>query len=348
MSIYDYRDSPAYSDSQIEPKYGRNKYILKWWTSAHDGLIAKQIEREEWLWYWKITDSVVANTQKEILDKWQKNDPLCSQYAWYNILMYFSMARAKYLGLTNQIRKPEWKKCLLCNKKFIESSLPYPLVQRFGVDRLHYCSPCLRDSVLQNSGDPKLSKQKTLIFLRDLAVILEKVPTQGFGEGVADFHSMDDEQRLAILKILQRKPSTNRVKEIFGSWLKALIEAGILEDGTWRTTRGIQTIARDGHVCLSLGEKTIDDYLFEQGISHEIEPHYPEGNYRADFLVGDIFIEYFGLKGNLQYDQKTKLKQKLCKKHGIRLISIYPEDLVSIKKLHRKMGPILSKNGYLR
>jgi hypothetical protein len=109
--------------------------------------------------------------------------------------------------------------------------------------------------------------QKILAFLKDLADVLGKVPTQSFGEGISDFHDMDDEQRLAVLRVLQRKPPTNRVKEIFGSWLKALIEADVLEDGARKTARGIQTIARDGHVCLSLGEKTIDDYLFGNVLS---------------------------------------------------------------------------------
>jgi hypothetical protein len=59
--------------------------------------------------------------------------------------------------------------------------------------------------------------------------------------------------------------------------------------------------------------------------------------------VNDVFIEYFGLKGNPECDAKTKLKQRLCRKHGIRLISICPEDLISMKKLERKMAPILTQ-----
>jgi hypothetical protein len=341
MSVYDHRDKPAYGNFQAEPKFAKNKHILKWWTLAHDDLIVGQIEEEQWMWYWSITDTIVSNTEKEILDEWQEVDPLCSKYAWYNILMYFAVARANKLGLTNDIRQPQWKKCRLCGEEFIESSLPQPLVRRFGIDRLYYCSPCLRDIVLQNSGNSKLSKQDILIFLRNLTTVLGRVPAQSFGEGIADFHYMDDDQRLAMLKVLREKPSTDRVKEVFGSWLKALIEAGVLEDGTRKTARGIQTIACDGHVCLSLGEKTIDDYLSSHGIPHEIEPHYPEGNYRADFLVNGVFIEYFGLKGNPEYDAKTKLKQRLCRKHNIRLISLYPEDLVSRKKFERKMAPIL-------
>ena len=343
MSIYDYRDKPAYRDLQAEPRYAKNKHILQWWTEHHDNLIEMQIKEEQWMWYWGITDSIVANTEKDTLDEWQEKDPLCSKYAWYNILMYFAAARADKLCLTKNIRKPQWKKCPLCNNDFIESSLPQPFVRRLGINRLDFCSPCLSDTIFQNSGNSKLSKRKTEIYLHDLANVLERVPTQNFGEGVADFYDMSDEQRLSVLKVLQRKPTTSRVKELFDSWLHALVESGVLDDGTRKTARGIQTIAHDGHVCLSLGEKTIDDYLFGHGIPHEIEPHYPEGNYRADFLVNDIFIEYFGLKGNPEYDAKTKLKQRLCKKHGIRLISIYPVDLISAKKLERKMAPILDQ-----
>src|SRR3989304_10209016 len=113
MSVYDHRDKPAYSNFQAEPRYAKNKHILKWWTPAHDDLIVKQIEEEQWMWYWGITDSIVAIADKETLAKWQEDDPLCSKYAWYNILMYFAGARADTLGLTKNIRKAEWKKCLL-------------------------------------------------------------------------------------------------------------------------------------------------------------------------------------------------------------------------------------------
>ncbi len=115
------------------------------------------------------------------------------------------------------------------------------------------------------------------------------------------------------------------------------MEAGVLEDGTRRTTRGTHCLAKDGHLCLSLGEKTIDDLLHAHGVAHEKEPSYPEGNYRADFAVGDVFIEYFGLAGQADYDARAKLKQRICKKHGIKLISIYPADLVSAKKLENKL-----------
>jgi hypothetical protein len=209
-------------------------------------------------------------------------------------------------------------------------------VKRFGLDQLDFCSPCLRDTLL-HSGNESLSKQEVLTYLRDLTDALQRVPPQDFGRGVNDLHGLSTQERLTVLQILKRKPTVRRVKELFGSWLKALIEAGILEDGAWATSRGTQCLAKDGHLCLSLGEKTIDDILYALGIPHEKEPPYPEGNFRADFAANGVFIEYFGLTGNEDYDEKTKLKKKICKKYGIRLISIYPRDLTSTRELETKL-----------
>jgi hypothetical protein len=210
-----------------------------------------------------------------------------------------------------------------------------PFVERLGINHLDFCSPCLSDALFQ--GSDSLSKDQILSFLQDLSGLLQRVPTQNFGEGVEDLHSLDFQERLALLRVLQQKPTIGRVKELFGSWLKALIEAGILEDGTRRTSRGTQCLAKDGHACLSLGEKTIDDFLYYHAIPHEKEPRYPEGNFRGDFLVDSVFVEYFGLRGDPDYDAKTRRKQRICKEHGIKLISVYPDDLVSADRLKRKL-----------
>jgi hypothetical protein len=344
MSIYDHRDRSAYGNPRYlaEPHYCKNKHILKWWTSSHDEVLSKQIEKEQWVWYWGVTDEIVALTPTDTIEAWRAEDPLCSKYAWYNILMYFAASRADKLGLTKAIRKPQWKTCPLCDKRFIEDSLPYPLVKRLGANQLDFCSPCLRDTVLQGSGDATLSRQEVLAYLQELTDVSQCVPPQSFEERMDALHDLSTEERLVLLQVLRRKPTLRRVKELFGSWLKALIEAGILEDGTRRTSRGTQCLAKDGHVCLSLGEKTIDDFLHACGIPHEKEPRYPEGNFRADFAVDDVLIEYFGLKGDPDYDEKTRLKQRICKKHNIKLISIYPSDLVSSKKLEGKLSRGLS------
>lgn len=344
MSIYDRRDKPAYEYFAVKRSYSRNKHILKWWTSTHDRLITERIEKEQWFWYWGITDAIVAITPAETIQSWQQIDPLCSKYAWYNVLMYFAASHAEALGFTQHVRKPEWKICPLCNEKFVEDSLPVPLVRRLGINHLDFCAPCLRDTVLQSSESDSLTREQVTAYLRDLANALQQVPNQNYGEGIDDLRDLDFQERLTVLQLLKHKPAVNRVKELFGSWLNALVEAGVLEDGARRTSRGTQCIAKDGHVCLSLGEKTIDDFLYSHGIPHEKEPHYPEGNFRGDFLVNGIFIEYFGLMGNPDYDAKTRLKQRICKKHRIKLVSIYPSDLASLKKLEQKILDVLNQN----
>jgi hypothetical protein len=341
MSIYDFRDRPAYERLKVERHYAENKHILKWWTPEHDKILARQIAQMQWIWYWNISDKIAAATAPARLETWKKNDPLCSQYAWYNVLMYFAAACAQQLDLTKAIRQPKWKTCPLCGQEFIESSLPLPLVERLGgMDKLDFCSPCL-SSNLVDSSNGHASKVTVMKYLQDLTALIRRVPTQNFGEGVTDLHDMDFEERVALLRLRMTRPSTKRIKLVFGSWLNALIQAGVLEDSTRKTSRGIQSIAKDGHVCLSLGEKTIDDFLHSRGIRHEKEPKYPERNYRGDFAVNGVIIEYFGLAGNPDYDAKIKEKTRICRKYKIALIAIYPQDLISQKKLESKLSPAL-------
>ena len=328
-------DAPLY--------YAENEYILKWWNRELDELIDTLIEKYQWGWHAEITDSIQKLISKDILEKYQNTDPLCKQYAWYNIIMNFAIARAKKLNYISKIRKPIIKNCKLCQQRFIESSLPFPMIKKLGIKNLDYCKDCLIDIIYQNSGKTNISKTDVISYIQELVSIIKIIPTQNYGEK-GELVYLNSEELYQVLKLMkEKKPNIEKAKSLFdNSWLKALIEAGVLENDTRKTSRGTQTIAKDGHVCLSLGEKTIDDFLYENHIKHDKEPHYPEGNYRADFLVNNIFIEYFGLHGNPEYDKKTKLKQRLCKKYNIILISIYPTDLLSIAKLSNKLKPILN------
>jgi hypothetical protein len=337
MTIYDRRDQPAYRDYNWPPYSNPN--IDRWWTVEHDEFVERLIEQWQWYWYWALVEAAIAKTppfRKDILDPYIEQEKHY-EGAWYNNVMKFGIDRVKELGLTSQIRNPQWKTCPLCGEKFVESSLPYPLAKRLGMDHLDFCAPCLKNTILQGTGNSTLSREQVLEFVRGLTDVLQQIPHQGFGEGAHDFHDMDFEHRLAVLKMLQSKPTASRVKELFGSWLQALIEAGVLDEDARRTSRGIQSLAKDGHICLSLGEKTIDDFLNTYDIAHDREPKYPNSNYRADFAVGSVLIEYFGLEGDPDYDEKTKEKQRICKKHGINLITIYPRDLANITKLEGKL-----------
>lgn len=343
MSIYDERLSPAYRDWTDETAC-RNPHILRWWTGEHDGLITAQIRQYEWVWFWSITDEILRVTEASVIERWRKGDPECARRTWYNVLLYFAQSRAAQIGLTAGIRKPAKKTCPLCNCEFREDSLPYPLILRLGIEELEFCAPCLARRVLGKTGIKDASAKSCLAYIKELTEALQRIPPQGFGTGMRDFLDLTRHERLAVLHLLGNKPSDARVAELFGSWFHALVKSGVLDQDAQRTSRGVRCLAKDGHSCLSLGEKTIDDALFSWGIKHEKEPRYPVEQYRADFAVAGTFIEYFGLAGNPEYDAHATVKKDICRLHGIPLIALYPADLASISRLEKKLLRLVCNN----
>lgn len=83
-------------------------------------------------------------------------------------------------------------------------------------------------------------------------------------------------------------------RKYFGTWNNAVETAGFNPNPVMFAKHHL---ANDGHVCDSLAERMIDDYLSERRIKHERNISYPEGGYTADFKIGEKFMEYFGLTG---------------------------------------------------
>lgn len=115
-------DTPEY--------YADNTFILKWWNNKLDSLIVSLIEKYQWGWHAEITNSIQNVISNKTLKEYQNADPLCQQYAWYNIIMNFAIARAKRLNYISKIKKPQIKNCKLCNCTFIESNLPFPMIKK--------------------------------------------------------------------------------------------------------------------------------------------------------------------------------------------------------------------------
>ena len=336
MNTINDTNNPAYRTFNVPISYAKNPYIKTWWNKYHDNILIEQIDKLQWYWYWDISDVLIENTKESDINQWIKKDPICQKYACYNVLMYFSIARAKALNLEERIRKPQNKTCAICNHEFLENSFPYSLIKRLGIKNLNFCPRCLRKSIF-GRGENK-NKKEIKEYLNDLTNKIEKIPSQSYVDEIS--HNLSDfslTKRKEILILLKDKPSIENIKRKFGSWLKALIDSGILENETRDTGRGTQCLAKDGHLCFSLGEKTIDDFLFDNKIEHSKEPYYPESNYRADFKVDDCFIEYFGLYGIPDYDKKIRRKRNIAKQNNIGLIEIYPKDLVNINILGKKL-----------
>lgn len=131
----------------------------------------------------------------------------------------------------------------------------------------------------------------------------------------------------------------------FGSWNQALITAGLNPHRSLnqRMYRRRQCKALDGHICNSVSELIIDNWLYNHHIDHEKEVPYPEGKFTSDWGISPtIFVEYFGLANDsIRYDKEIKKKQEICQKYGINLIEVYPKDLFPEISLNRIFAQIL-------
>lgn len=120
-------------------------------------------------------------------------------------------------------------------------------------------------------------------------------------------------------------------RKYFGTWNNAIEAAGFNPNPIMFANHHL---AKDGHICDSMAEKIIDDYLFENSIEHKRKIPYPEGLYTADFKVGRKIIEYFGLSGEHErYDELKEIKQGIAKLYNLKLVEIYPKDLYPRNRL---------------
>jgi len=126
----------------------------------------------------------------------------------------------------------------------------------------------------------------------------------------------------------------------FGSWNNAIKLAGFEPN---QVIFSKKFIAKDGHICDSFAERIIDDWLFKYKIFHHRNLPYKNTKMTADFAIGNIRMEYFGLVNeNKLYDQTIKKKQKLCQKEKLKLLEIYPSELFS-KNFKSCLGKILKE-----
>lgn len=104
-----------------------------------------------------------------------------------------------------------------------------------------------------------------------------------------------------------------------------------------RFRRSLPRESLGGEYVKSYGEKIIADFLFEHDIAYKYERnHWWSGiNYRPDFTIfvtpkSGLIIEYFGLRGDPDYDEMSESKREYWKsKSGWTLIEFTPKDIAS-------------------
>jgi hypothetical protein len=187
------------------------------------------------------------------------------------------------------------------------------------------CPECLSGVLC----DYRRGSAKThLTRLYELFVLTGKVPTQDLGS--LFYTCRDSASVLQLVRLLQKTRTAKGFADEFGSFFGALVASGILPDGSRKMLVGTMVLAKDGHVCLSIPEKEIDDFLSYHKLAHDKEVRYPGCNLRCDWEVfaepsRRVFVEYFGLMGNRDYARRAQEKMEVAQRAGIELIELYPD-----------------------
>lgn len=88
---------------------------------------------------------------------------------------------------------------------------------------------------------------------------------------------------------------------------------------------GKRFTCNDGHIVMSIYEQRVDNWLHFHGLGHEVEPKLPFGKrYRGDFLVGDTYIEIWGVLRSPAYTKRRAEKTAKYQEHGLRLVELSP------------------------
>lgn len=159
-------------------------------------------------------------------------------------------------------------------------------------------------------------------------------------------------KKLVIIEIRSFVKKNNRIptkrermclckpaRKFYGTWNKAIKASGFNPNPVMFANK---YTASDGHKCDSLSEMIIDDWLYRQGIKHEVDVEYPSDyNLTVDFLARGYWIEFFGLYGKHKaYDRLRRKKLKIAKEHKLKFIEVYPKHLFPINKLEKVLGAL--------
>ncbi len=90
-------------------------------------------------------------------------------------------------------------------------------------------------------------------------------------------------------------------------------------------------LADDGHLVASRSEALIDNWLFANHVLHAYDYRVQLGleYMRADFYLPKYraYVEFWGMIGNAEYDQRRQKKLRLYRERNLRLVEIYPSDI---------------------
>lgn len=225
--------------------------------------------------------------------------------------------------------------CRLCGAPGMRFSTP------ICASPLTYCYACLHHAA-GGTGNDRKKAAKALRLLGDLE--FENTPML---EGQLDTLHVNPDLPATATLIDQLLLTRFAIARNQFPWTLLLEAAGFAEDGL-RMSRGTLIRARDGHLCHSLREKAVCDFLHQSEVHHEREPLYPldpdlnpAGRRRADWLLSDgTMVELWGLPKEPVYAAKMEAKRQLAERHGLRLIEITDAELPRLPEVFAAWIPV--------
>ncbi len=215
-----------------------------------------------------------------------------------------------------------------------------------GISSHNFCSSSCA-AIVNNKKFPKhLGKRKICVTCHKEFISREKfcsvsckiqgqiITQQEIIEQISDLY-----QQMGRIPLKREYHHARAARERFGSWNNAIKAAGYKPNPVMFARKHI---SNDGHKCDSLAEKIIDDWLYKRKINHKRSMEYPGNSlFTVDFVVGDYWIEFFGLSGeHKRYDELLKEKIELAKQYHLKLIQIYPHHLFPKNQLAQILPPI--------
>ena len=337
-------DDPYGGSKNCEWTYRDQEHFEDLWTPEGDEVADQLADRYAFGWPYLIARSLVTSapdTYKALMEFATREDRPNFDLRDVPEAMFDHIAR---WGSFHAVRKrrawaePSTVTCPICGREFWNGYIVYWMYRRYGPAR--YCNDCCSRGLEGNARD--LPKQKVIEALINLARAFDVIPGSSFALCMLP-PDTSDEKRDQWMRALTAMPAAYRIKEILGckDWLGVLKVAGLVTDG-WRIKgAGVMCHAADEHLCRSLLERTIDDWLTSHRIVHEREPRWPHdpdlnpsGMRRADWLLPDgSFVECAGMMSRPEYATKMAEKRELARRAGITLHMIEPEDMLMLDKI---------------
>lgn len=233
--------------------------------------------------------------------------------------------------------------CKLCGKLYVDTFHPTRASTTFGYDP--YCQGCSGDGGSEwcnlDAKPPDLEEDiDDLQLLKCYSDAIGTVPTKETMRSIIA-------PPCGVKRVFDawvRLPSYSFYTSKYGDFRIPLIKIGVLPEQVLSGKYGYLCIAKDGHKCRSLAELKIDNFLYENGVEHEIEPLYPfhdkynkNGRRRADWKIGNAYVEYWGLADQDHYRRKMQDKINMAEELSIPLIGITQVDLLNLSVILRKI-----------